>query len=206
MVGRPGTGKTSACKAWAFGEPAARVLWVEGVGDTSTYARLPETVRSNLRKVEVRFREDGTLVSALPSPENDSWWVTIAPDFTTPWLHSVEGQQAYQKAMGVLLQELKKTAREWDRVVFEECKQSPAALEHFFSDAARVPWLPHTDLVVNAQNWSVETVPGWLNCHFFVLGESMTDSMMARLPYPVTSPYPLTAFLKAITVGYRELP
>lgn len=213
MLGPPGTGKTSACKVWAFSEPAVRVLWVEGVGDTMTYACLSEKIRSNMTKVEVRFREDGTLVSALPSPESHSWWVTIAPEFTVPSLYSEKGQDAYHEAMRALLQELKKTVSEWDRVVIEECKHRSAALEHFLAAASRMPWLPHADLVVNAQNWSVDHMPGWLLPRFSTLGETLSDSMINRLSFvdgehvaPTSSPYPLAAFLQALNVGYREIP
>lgn len=200
FLGRPGTGKTRACMEWAFAlssprplwengissgvEGTTAVLWVEGVPDTSNYDTLPSHVKPSVDRIEVLFDENGVLLpGALQGlPNGRSWWVHVRPAFSAPSMYSQAGEKIYAAAMDAVLEALRPHASHWGRVVFEELRHSPDALEAFLSRFARMPW---AQAVVNAQTWLVDTAPESLGASYLVVGECRRAPAVTHLPQHV---------------------
>lgn len=180
LVGRPVTGKTTACQEWAFKESQSVVLWVEGVGNTSSYDRLPAEVQERTEKIDVHFGPDGQFLSSLPVPNGKSWWIRLSPEDEKTIDYS---SKAYSRGIDGLLMALRKTAGVWNRVVFEECKLSHSrggGLQNFLLEVALFPWAPDACVVCNLQQWTVDEVPNDLLSHFVVAGERRDGSFSLR--------------------------
>ncbi len=210
FLGRPGTGKTSACMAWAFKTPlqnfvkdpwegvpfatleypSASVLWIEGVHDGHGYDLLPAPVRAEVDRVKVRFNEEGIL---LPNdlekepllPKQTSRWIEVCPTFSTSLLYSEAGDKAYAAAMDALLIALRPLASFWDRVIFDELRQRPNDLETFLSRVSQTPWNSSASVVVNSQAWLVDTAPESLVSDYLLVGQCHRAPAVTLLPQQV---------------------